>query len=193
MESEGQGRRPPVPVLVEITPSEIEMCIDFARQYVERYQYAGKPGWKGGLVRSFKLPCGKVLGGDIAGTVLGKVGECAMCKLAAVSLDVAFRSGGDGGRDLPLSCGSVQVKTSQSDYESRYVRVPAERADWFVFANWSGADYRVAIDGYLSRAVVCRSPEVGSLRGSWMNYSVSTSRLHPIRSLLRIQPVSEVV
>lgn len=193
MESEGQGRRPPVPVLVDVTPSEIEMCIDFARQYVERYQYAGRPGWNGGLVRLFKLPCGKVLSRDIAGTVLGKVGECAMCKLAGVSLDVAFRSGGDGGHDLQLPCGSVQVKTAKSDYESRFVRVPAERADWFVFANWSGIDCRVAIDGYLSRAVVRRSPEVGGLYGSWMNYSVSTSRLHPIRSLLRIRPLSEVL
>jgi hypothetical protein len=180
-------------VLVDVTPSEIEMCIDFARQYVKRYQYAGKPGWKGGLVRSLKLPDGRSLGGDIAGTVVGKVGECAMCRLAGVALDVAFRRGGDGGSDLPLPCGSVQVKTSKGSYDSRYVRVPAERADWFVFANWSGSGYRVAIDGYLSRAVVCLSPEVGSLRGSWMNYSVSTSRLHPIRSLLRIQPISEVV
>jgi len=193
MESEGQGRRPPAPVLVEITPSEIEMCIDFARQYVKRYQYAGKPGWKGGLVRSLKLPDGRALGGDIAGTVVGKVGECAMCRLAGVALDLAFRRGGDGGSDLPLPCGSVQVKTSKGSYDSRYVRVPAERADWFVFANWSAADYRVSIDGYLSRAVVCRSPEVGSSRGPWMNYTVSTSRLNPIRSLLRIQPISEVV
>jgi len=182
-----------VPVLVDVTPSEIEMCIDFARQYVKRYQYAGKPGWKGGLVRSLKLPDGRSLGGDIAGTVVGKVGECAMCRLAGVALDVAFRRGGDGGSDLPLPCGSVQAKTSKGSYDSRYVRIPAERADWFVFANWSGSDYRVAIDGYLSRAVVCRSPEVGSSRGLWMNYSVSTSRLHPIRSLLRIKPVSEVV
>jgi hypothetical protein len=193
MESEGQGRRPPVPVLVEITPSEIEMCIDFARQYVKRYQYAGKPGWKGGLVRSLKLPDGRALGGDIAGTVVGKVGECAMCRLAGVALDLAFRRGGDGGSDLPLPCGSVQVKTSKGSYDSRYVRVPAERADWFVFGNWSGSEYRVSIDGYLSRAVLCRSPEVGSSRGAWMNYSVSTSRLHPIRSLLQIKPVSEVV
>jgi hypothetical protein len=193
MESEGQGRRPPVPVLVEITPSEIEMCIDFARQYVKRYQYAGKPGWQGGLVRSFKLPDGRALGRDIAGTVLGKAGECAMCKLAGVALDLAFRRGGDGGRDLPLPCGSVQVKTAKSNYDSRYVRVPAERADWFVLANWSGSDYRVSIDGYLSRAFVCRSPEVGSSLGRWMNYTVSTSRLNPIRSLLRIQPISEVV
>jgi hypothetical protein len=193
MESEGQGRRPPVPVLVDVAPSEIEECINFARKYVERYRYAGKPGWKGGLVRSLTLPDGRVLGGDIAGTVVGKVGECAMCKLAGVALDVAFRRGGDGGRDLPLPCGSVQVKTAKGSYDSRYVRIPAERADWFVFGNWSGSEYRVSIDGYLSRAVLCRSPEVGSSRGSWMNYSVSTSRLHPIRSLLRIKPVSEVV
>jgi|688.fasta_scaffold52402_7 hypothetical protein len=193
MESEGQGRRPPVPVLVDVTPSEIEMCIDFAREYIERCRYAGRPGWKGGLVRSLKLPCGRVLGRDIAGTVLGKVGECAMCKLSGVALDVALRLGGDGGSDLPLPCGSVQVKTTQRDYDSRFVRIPAERADWFVFAHWSGSGYLVSIDGYLSRAVVCRSETVGSSSGAWTNYSVSTSRFHPIRSLLRIRPVSEVL
>lgn len=193
MESEGRGKRPPAPVLVDVTPSEIEMCIDFARRYVERCQYAGRPGWKGGLVRSLRLPCGKVLGRDIACTVLGKVGECAMCKLSGVALDVALRLGGDSGSDLPLPCGSVQVKTTQRDYGSRLVRIPAERADWFAFANWSGEGYIVSLDGYLSRAVVCRSPEVESSRGTWMNYSVSTRSLHPIRSLLRIRPISEVV
>jgi len=193
MESEGQGRRPPVPVLVDVTRSEIEMCIDFARQYIERCRYAGRPGWKGGLVSSLQLPWGDVLGSDIANTVVGKVGECAMCKLAGMPLDVALRSGGDSGLDLSLPCGSVQVKTAQRKYDSRYVRIPAEHADWFVFANWSGRGYRASIDGYLSHAVVCRSPEVGSSRGSWMNYCVSTSRLHPIRSLLRIQPIAEVI
>jgi hypothetical protein len=193
MESEGQGKRPPAPVLVEITLAEIEMCIDFARKYVRQYAYAGKPGWKGGLVKSLRLRDGRVLEQDIAGTVVGKAGEAALCKIAGQSIDIALRTGGDGGRDLPLPCGHVQVKTFQKDYASRILRIPAENVPWFAFAKWDGREECVSLEGYLSHAAICRSPHVPSPRGNWMNYQIDKSRLHPIRSLLRIRPISEVM
>lgn len=191
MESEGQGKRPPVPVLVEVTQGDILSCIDFARAYIKAKHHAGKPGWRGGLVPDLVLRWGIDVEADIAGTVIGKVAERAMCRLAGVRLDDAIRSGGDGGRDLLLPCGSTQVKASRTG--RHLVRVPAERADWFVFATWNGASSHVAIDGYISRSSLVRQEPQPSHRGSWMNYEVSSSSLHPIRSLLQIRPVGEVL
>lgn len=191
MESEGQGKRPPAPVLVEVTQGDILSSVDFARAYIKAKEHAGKPGWRGGLVPDLVLRWGIEVGKDIAGTVIGKVAENAMCRLAGVRLDDVIRSGGDGGKDLLLPCGTTQVKTSRTGVH--LVRVPAERADWFVFATWNGTASHVAIDGYISRPSLVRHEPQPSRRGSWMNYEVSSSSLYPIRSLLRIRPICEVL
>lgn len=191
METEGQGRRPPVPVLVEVTQADIHSAIDFARAYVRDKQHAGKPGWRGGLVPDLVLRWGIEVDKDIAGTVIGKVAERVMCRLADVPFDDAIRRGGDGGKDLRLPCGTTQVKASRSG--RHLVRVPAERVDWFVFAKWNGTDQHVSIDGYISRSTLCRTEPEPSTRGNWMNYAVSPDMLHPIRSLLRIRPIGEAL
>lgn len=191
MESEGQGKRPPAPVLVEVTKADILSAIEFARAYVRAKQHAGKPGWRGGLVPGLMLRWGIKAEKEIAGTVIGKVGESAMCRLAGVRLDDVIRRGGDGGKDLPLPCGSTQVKTSRTG--RHLVRVPAERADWFVFATWNGTSPHVAVDGYIGRPSLVRHKPQPSDRGNWMNYEVFSSSLYPIRSLLRIRPIREVL
>lgn len=191
MEAEGQGKRPPVPVLVEVAQGDIHAAIDFARAYIKDKQHAGKPGWRGGLVPDMVLRWGIEVEKDIAGTVIGKVAESAMCRLAGVRLDDVIRRGGDGGKDLLLPCGATQVKASRTG--KHLVRVPAERADWFVFATWNGTATHVAIDGYISRPSLVRHEPKPSHRGNWMNYEVSSSSLRPIRSLLQIRTVGEVL
>jgi ATP-dependent helicase YprA (DUF1998 family) len=136
---------------------------------------------------------GVAVDNTVAGIVIGKVAEVAMCRLAGVPVDLALRKRGDGGRDLLLPCGVTQVKASRKSYETKLVREPFEAAEWFVFATWKGTDSTVWIDGYVSRAAMSRMEVVPSVRGGWMNREVPVSELLPIRSLLKIRPISEVL
>jgi ATP-dependent helicase YprA (DUF1998 family) len=136
---------------------------------------------------------GVAVDNTVAGIVIGKVAEVAMCRLAGVPVDLALRERGDGGRDLLLPCGVTQVKASRKSYETKLVREPFEAAEWFVFATWKGTDSTVWIDGYVSRAAMSRMEVVPSVRGGWMNREVPVSELLPIRSLLKIRPISEVL
>lgn len=193
MESEGQGRRPPVPVLVEITRGDVLACFDFAIRCSRLRQYAKSGGWRGGLVPSMTLYGGVSVDNTVAGIVIGKVAEVAMCRLACVPVDLALRDRGDGGRDLLLPCGVTQVKASRKAFPTKLVREPFEAAEWFVFATWCGTSSSVAIDGYVSRAAMSRMAVAASSRGGWMNREVPVSELLPIRSLLKIRPISEVL
>lgn len=191
MESEGHGRHPPVPVSIRVSPSDIQIAIEFARDYVRAKEHAGKPGWRGGLVPTLILRGGVRVEKEIAGTVIGKVGEIAMCRLAGVDPDLAMHRRGDGGKDLPLPCGKVQVKTSRNG--RNLVRLPAEPVPWFAFAQWDGVAATVSILGYISRVRLVQFDPVASTRGTWLNHEIPCSSLLPIRSLLKIRPIGEVL
>lgn len=193
MEVEGQGRRPPQCVLVDVTPAEVAMCFEFAQRCSRLRAYAGKPGWKGGLISGMRLYGGIDAEQEHAGIVIGKVGEIAMCKLSGVPVDLALRDRGDGGKDLPLPSGSVQVKTSRRKFPTRMVRDPVEQCDWFAFTTWAGIGPSVSVEGYVSRAVLLRLPSVPSPRGEWMNKEIHVASLLPIRQLLKIRPIREVL
>lgn len=193
MEVEGHGKKPPQSVLVDITPAEVALCFEFAQRCAKLRAYAGSAGWKGGLINGMRLLGGIEVDKTHAGLVIGKVGEIAMCRLCNVPVDLALKDRGDGGKDLPLPSGSVQVKTSRRSFSSRMVRNPVERSDWFVFATWSGLAPQVRIDGYVSRSALLRRPIVASPRGTWMNREIDAADLLPIRQLLKIRPISEVV
>jgi hypothetical protein len=197
MESEGQGKRAPAPVPVEITRGDVIACFEFAILCSRLRQYANSGGWRGGLVPAMTLYGGVAVDKTVAGIVIGKVAEVAMCRLAGVPVDLALRDRGDGGRDLLLPCGITQVKASRKAYPTKLVREPFESADWFVFATWCGTSSSVAIDGYVSRAAMSRmvvAPAVApSARGRWMNREVPVCELLPIRSLLKIRPIDEVL
>ncbi len=193
MESEGQGKRPPVPVPVEITRGDVVLCLDFAIRCARLRRYAESGGWRGGLVPSMTLYGGVLADDTVAGIVIGKVAEVAMCRLAGCPADLALKDAGDGGRDLLLPCGATQVKASRKKYQNKLVREPFENVDWFVFATWDGSTSQVLIDGYISKAAMSRMEVVPSPRGPWMNRQVSVCELLPIRSLLRIRPIDEVL
>lgn len=193
MESEGQGKKPPSPVSVEITRSDVLLCFNFAIRCARLRQYANSGGWRGGLVPSMTLFGGVSVDDTVAGIVIGKVAEVAVCRLAGVPVDLALKEGGDGGRDLLLPCGSTQVKASTRLFATKLVREPFERVEWFVFATWDGTTSNVAIDGYVSKAAMSRMKVLPSPRGNWMNRQVPASDLLPIRSLLRIRPIDEVL
>jgi len=193
MEVEGQGKKPPQSVLVEVTPAEVELCHEFAKRCSRLRAYAGAAGWKGGLVPGMRLYGGIQVDSTHAGLVIGKIGEMAMCKLSNSPVDLALKDRGDGGKDLPLPSGSVQVKTSRKAFPTRMVRDPVEQCDWFVFATWSGLSSTVSVDGYVSRAAMLRLNVVQSPKGSWMNREIESASLLPIRQLLRIRPISEAL
>lgn len=193
MEVEGQGSRPPQSVLVDITAAEVEMCHEFAKRCARLRSYAGARGWRGGLVPPMRMFGGVEVDGTNAGIVVGKVGEVAMCKLAGVPVDLALRDRGDGGKDLPLPSGSVQVKTSRKPFPTRMVRDPVEQCDWFVFTTWNGLAANVSVDGYASRAALSRLPSVWAPSGQWMNKEIHLSKLLPVRQLLKIRPIGEVL
>lgn len=195
MELEGQGKRPPVPVPVEITRGDVVLCFDFAIRCSRLRQYAKSGGWRGGLVPSMRLFGGVSVDDTVAGIVIGKVAEVAVCSLAGVSVDLALKQGGDGGRDLLLPCGSTQVKASRRSFDTKLVREPFENVDWFVFATWNGLTSSVSVDGYISKAAMSRMKVLPSPRknATWMNRQIPACELLPIRSLLRIRPISEVL
>lgn len=193
MEVEGKGRKPPQSVIVEITQSEVALCYEFAQRCSRLRAYAGAAGWKGGLVSGMRLYGGIEADRTHAGLVIGKIGEIAVCKLSNVPADLALKDSGDGGKDLPLPSGSVQVKTSRKSFSSRMVREPVEHCDWFVFATWNGTTPYVSVNGYVSRATLLRADIKPSPVGKWMNREIDTSRLLPIRQLLRIRPIREVL
>jgi hypothetical protein len=124
---------------------------------------------------------------------VGKIGEVAMCILAGVSVDTAIRRRGDGGKDLSLPCGLVQVKTAMNNSADKLAKDPPEMCDWFVFSRWSGNDSIVFVDGYISRSSLCNRHPQKSYRGNWMNRVVAQNELRPIRSLLAIRPIMEVI
>ena len=192
METEGQGRRPPQPVLVEISTAEVVECHRFAVECERLRSYAGNAGWRGGQLGARQIPGVGIVSGSLATIVVGKVGEYAMCRLAGAPVDLAMRGAGDGGKDLLLPCGSVQVKTSTKVFDTVLIRCPPERVDWFVFARWIGTENVVSILGYAFREIVAASPAAPSPRGSWMNHAVPISSLRPIRQLLAIRPITEV-
>lgn len=193
MEVEGQGKKPPQSVLVDVTPGEVELCHEFAKRCSRLRSYAGASGWKGGLVPGMRLHGGIQVDRTHAGLVIGKIGEMAMCKLSNSPVDLALKDRGDGGKDLPLPSGSVQVKTSRRAFPTRMVRDPVEQCDWFVFATWNGLSPTVSVDGYVSRAAMLRLNVVPSPKGPWMNREIESADLLPIRQLLRIRPISEVL
>lgn len=192
MESEGQGRRAPSPLRVQITSGQVAMCVEFARECEQVRGYAQSGGWRGGLLTGRTLFGGHRVESHECSTVIGKIGEVAMCLLAGEEVDTAIRRSGDGGKDLRLRCGSVQVKTSASNSTEKLVKDPPEMCDWFVFARWDGAIPYVFVDGYISRSLLFTREPQKSHRGSWMNRVVMSSELRPIRSLLAIRPISEV-
>lgn len=194
MESEGQGKRAPSPLRVEITSGQVAMCVEFARKCELVRGYAGSGGWRGGQLKSgLSVFSGHVLESHESPIVVGKIGEVAMCILSGVEVDTAVRRRGDGGHDLRLPCGSVQVKTATRTYTSKLVKHPAEMSDWFVFATWDVQQRFVFVEGYVSREFVVRQIIEPSPRGSWMNHVVKCSDLRPIRSLLSIKPIFEVI
>lgn len=193
MEVEGQRKQPPKSVRVDITPAEVELCHEFAQRCSRLRAYAGRPGWKGGLVPGMRLLGGIDADRATAGQTIGKVGEFAVCKLAGVPVDLALKDRGDGGKDLPLPSGSVQVKTSRKSYPTRFVREPVEMCDWFVFVTWNGLLPTVSVEGYVSRSTLVRLPVVPAPAGEWMNREIHLSQLHPIRQLLQIRPIREVL
>lgn len=193
MEVEGHGKKPPQCVQVEITAADVAICHEFAQRCSRLRAYAGAPGWKGGLVAGMTLFGGIQADRSTCGQTIGKVGEVAMCKLAGVPVDLALKDRGDGGKDLRLPCGSVQVKTSRKRFATRMVRDPVERCDWFVFAMWSGLSHTVGIEGYVSRAALECLPSVWAPSGEWMNKEISVANLLPIRQLLKIRPIGEVL
>ena len=193
MEVEGHGKRPPQSVLVEVTAAEVALCHEFAVRCSRLRGYSGNGGWRGGLVGAMRMFGGASVAGAEAGIVVGKVGELALCKYFGVSIDLALKDRGDGGKDLPLPAGSVQVKTSTKPYLTKLVRSPCEECDWFAFATWCGTTPQVIVDGYIHRSSVIRIPPTPARRGHWMNHEVPVSCLLPISSLARIRPIREVL
>lgn len=193
MEVEGQGKKKPAAVLVDITPAEVAMCHEFAERCSSLRLYSGSSGWRGGLVPPMKLYGGIEADKATTGITIGKVGEVALCKLANAPIDLALKDHGDGGKDLQLPSGVVQVKTSRKQAQYRFVRVPVESCDWFVFASWDGASPQVSIDGYVARYKVFRLESVESHVGRWMNKEVDVRSLFPIRQMLRLRPPGDVL
>lgn len=194
MESEGHGRCQPKPHRVEVTRGDVQIAYEFAREYVADKQHAGKGGWRGGTAWPFTA-FGIDVGTDYAGTVVGKVGEIAMCKLCGVSPDLAIRRRGDGGEDLRIPCGPVQVKTATGNFSVRLVRLPAENVPWFVFATWLDYSHEVLVHGYMHKSLIERQP-VGRAKkngGGWRNYEVPLDHLYPIASLLKYRPIAGAV
>ena len=193
MESEGQGKRAPNPLRVQITSGHVALCVDFARECGLVRGYARSVGWRGGLLTGMTLFGGHWVESHECSTVIGKVGEVAICILAGAELDTAIRRSGDGGKDLLLPCGSVQVKTSKGNSTEKLVRDPPETCDWFVFCRWDGVSPYVFVDGYVSRCALLARPPQRSRRGRWNNRVVMSAELRPVRSLLAIRPIGEVI
>ena len=193
MESEGLGKRAPAPVPVEITSGHVAMCVEFARDCERVRGYAGSAGWRGGILQAKTLFGGNKVESHECPIVVGKIGEVAMCILAGVSVDTAIRNRGDGGKDLSLPCGLVQVKTAMNNLTDKLVKDPPEMCDWFVFARWNGCEKIVFVDGYISRSSLCNRSPKQSHRGNWLNLVVAQQELRPIRSLLAIRPIVEVI
>jgi|LakMenEpi03Aug12_release.lakeMendotaPanAssembly.Ray.scaffolds.fasta_scaffold63582_8 hypothetical protein len=193
MEAEGHGRRAPAPRRVEILRSDVHESYRFAIECEGIRRYRGAGGWSGGLVKETQLFGGVSVSGSIAPIVIGKVGEFAVCRLAGVPVDLALRGSGDGGKDLALPCGSVQVKTCRPGFPSAFVRVPAESVEWFVFVAWNGVDRFASVLGYASRHSISAIQPEPSPRGSWMNHVVPLDGLFPIQNLLKIKPIREAI
>lgn len=193
MEAEGIGKAPPKPVAVPITPGEVRACVEFSSRVLRARRYESGNAWQRGSLPALKFYGGAVVDKTLSPMVLGKVAELAVCKLAGVPVDFELRSCGDGGKDLLLPCGSTQVKASIKRYSTKFVKDPPENVDWFVFATWNGATRVVEIDGYVARAVIARLPVFQSPKGRWLNREVALSSLRPIRSLLSIRPICEVI
>lgn len=193
MEVEGSGKTPPKPVAVPITSGEVCACVEFSSRVLRARRYGSGNEWQRGSLPAMEFYGGAVADKTLSPMVLGKVAELAVCKLAGVPVDFELRSCGDGGKDLVLPCGSTQVKASTKRYATKFVKEPPENVDWFVFATWNGITRFVEVDGYVARAVVARLPVVQSPAGRWFNREVPLSSLRPIRSLLSIRPICEVI
>lgn len=177
---------------VEVTPSDLVIALDFARRYIADKQHAGKGGWRGGMVQPFTA-FGVHVRQEYACTVVGKIGEMALCKLANVEPDMDIHAFGDGGGDVRLPCGVVQAKTTTSDYPTRWVRHPIENADWFAFLVWAPGSTEATVDGYASRPAVESCRLVNSPRGNWWNRDVPVAMFKPITSLLAFRSISEAM
>ncbi len=199
MESEGKGSRAPASVECPISTQDVRDCLEFALAYVADKQHAGRNGWRGGFVQPFTA-AGIYIDKPHACTVVGKLGEIALCRLAQVPVDFAIHKESDNGVDLVLPSGTVQVKTATGRDAVRYVRRHAERADYFAFASLdirNGLCGRsVYLDGYLKKSLVRKCKQQPSShtddRGNPVceNFVVPIIKLYPIRSLLRIPAIS---
>jgi hypothetical protein len=177
---------------VEVTQNDLSCALDFARRYIADKQHAGKGGWRGGNVKPF-TSFGVHVPHEYACTVVGKIGEIALCRLAGVEPDMVIHTFGDAGSDLLLPCGVVQAKTTTQNYPSRWVRDPIEKAHWFCFLVWETDTNFVTVDGCLSRAAVQSCELRHSPIGDWLNRDVPVSLLKPITGLLAFKSISEAM
>lgn len=195
MEVEGVGERCPTPMRVRVSAGIVSECAGWARDCAAYRGYTTSRGvWAGGLRGPMTMFGGIRTERVWTGIALGKVAEWCVASLFGVRVDLVFRAGGDGGIDLALPCGAAQVKNT-TRIGPMLVKVGSRElsvAQFFIYTKWDGLEEFVSVLGYANRSSVLLSPQLPGI-GGWMNYSVNASSLLPIRSLLRVRPIREVL
>ena len=189
VEIENGRSRPPFRNSLEITVGECVSCIGFAVLASAKYNGGGSD-WKGGLIGPMSI-MGHTLEGYQSPHFVGKLGEFAVAKIMNVPVDFAV-NGGDDGKDLMLSSGSVQVKTSQKHNGNCLVNTEKiGTSDFFVFCTLNQKKKpRIFVDilGWCTKKEVLSCDIKRSPRKSCrhFNYEVWESLLRPISSLVQL-------
>ena len=189
VEIENGRSRPPSKKSLEITRSECISCVDFAIQASIKYSGGGSD-WKEGLIGPMSV-MGRTLEGYQSPHFVGKLGEFAVAKLLRVPVDFVV-NGGDDGKDLITTAGSVQVKTSQKHNGNCLVNTEKTgTSDFFVFCTLNQKKKpRIFVDilGWCTKKEVLSCDTRRSPRESCrhFNYEVWESLLRPISSLVQL-------
>lgn len=184
MLTEGKGLRPPAPVKIRLTPSEVSFLQNEAgrRDSFRRYRDR-KDAWGRGYTDG--------------PTFVGLVGEHAVCAFLSrrlgvyLKVDTALRRKGDGGADVFVFGLRLQVKTKKTGTKNLIRRLDHEKqlrglfAHAFVFARWLENQRLVQLLGWIRARDVT---EVGkfckSTRDEHWNLDIEDHHLLPMNDLV---------
>ncbi len=198
MQVEGKGAVAPKPRKLPVDLAVVRHCAEWAESCARMHGYdKSSDEWKKGISEPVNLIGNIFCESWFSGLALGKVAEWYVASMFGVKADMAFKVGGDGGIDLApswLPCGPAQIKNSRT-MRPLLVKQGSreqERCEWFIATHWNGKQPSVSVLGWVTKAQVNAASLVPG-KGRWWNRSVPVERLSPIRSLLALRRIGEVL
>lgn len=193
MMQEGKGEVAPTPIELKLWRQVIRHYENIANQREQKHRYKhDSRAWQRGLVKRPTLT-GLIAEWGVATYLNHQLGLHP-----PLSVDEAFRHGGDGGIDFRVFGLPIQVKgrrqrggllIRRQTEDGRILALP-----WWVcvFVTWIDAgegqepNLSLTLDGWVKRKTITNAPFVPARIGNHMNLELPEYKLEPMRNLVTL-------